>query len=152
MRLHINLRINDLMHTSHSCLLSCVISIYCNWSSLLLPSPSHHPSHTLPPHTHLKQACGRICRALKKEFVPYLPALVPALLHAARAKTDMKVCSYVSYCVCMDVCVYVCVTLVSVLLHAARVKMDLKVFVFLFILYVCMHTYVFVWEYVYIYT
>jgi len=105
----------------------------------------HTPSltHPPPPHTHSKQACGRICRALKKEFVPYLPALVPALLHAARAKTDMKVCSYVSYCVCMDVCVYVCVTLVPVLLHAARVKTDLKVYVFLFV-FVCMYAYVFV--------
>lgn len=43
-----------------------------------------------PQINYLHQACGRICRALKKEFVPYLPSLLPGLLHSVAATPDMK--------------------------------------------------------------
>ena len=39
---------------------------------------------------YLHQACGRICRALKNEFVPYLPALLPGLFRSVAATPDMK--------------------------------------------------------------
>ncbi len=44
-----------------------------------------------PQAQYLHQACGRICRALKEEFVPYLPSLLPSLLHCIAAAPDMKV-------------------------------------------------------------
>jgi len=44
-----------------------------------------------PQINYMHQACGRICRALKKEFVPYLPSLLPALLHSVATTPDMKV-------------------------------------------------------------
>jgi hypothetical protein len=40
---------------------------------------------------YLHQACGRICRALKQEFVPYLPSLLPSLLRSVAAAPEMKI-------------------------------------------------------------
>lgn len=39
----------------------------------------------------LQQAWARLCKALGKEFVPYLPALVPPLLQSAQLPADLKV-------------------------------------------------------------
>jgi len=44
-----------------------------------------------PQLSYLHQACGRICRVLKSEFVPYLPAILPSLLRSVGIKPDVRV-------------------------------------------------------------
>jgi len=44
-----------------------------------------------PQLSYLHQACGRICRVLKSEFVPYLPAILPSLLRSVAIKPDVRV-------------------------------------------------------------
>ena len=61
----------------------------------------HFPSkisHTVPAGPmdeqqvpFLQQAWARLCKALGKDFVPYLPALVPPLVISAKLPADLKV-------------------------------------------------------------
>ncbi|ODV82553.1 hypothetical protein CANARDRAFT_10457 [[Candida] arabinofermentans NRRL YB-2248] len=44
-----------------------------------------------PVKTYLEQGWGRICKLIGKDFIPYLPGVLPPLLEAAKATQDISV-------------------------------------------------------------